>query len=142
MFKHQIMSGFQLADFVNNLDRVNAFAEQPGDCVRRLRTQDGDATVLQPSGDKILINLSVCENIEYLEQFVDQTAPVEFVKRCRAWFEKVQQSYIVLCSLPAGHEPGGHAAGEELKSLQSGGPSEEAFTFKEHYPTPETHDDR
>ena len=41
----------QMADFMNNLDRINALAEASPGFVWRLQTEEGNATALRPLGD-------------------------------------------------------------------------------------------
>ena len=48
-----------MADFVNNLDRINALADAAPGFVWRLQTEEGDATAVQPLGAQTLVNLSV-----------------------------------------------------------------------------------
>jgi hypothetical protein len=52
-----------LADFVSNLQRINALAEQAPGFVWRLATEEGDATALRPLGNDVLVNLSVWRNV-------------------------------------------------------------------------------
>jgi hypothetical protein len=49
----------RMADFVANLDRINALAEGSPGFVWRLQTEEGDATALRPLGDNTLVNMSV-----------------------------------------------------------------------------------
>ena len=51
-----------MADFVANLDRINALAEASPGFVWRLQTEEGDATSVRPLGEDILINISVWKN--------------------------------------------------------------------------------
>ena len=48
-----------LADFVANLDPVNAAAEVAPGYIWRLQSDDGDATGFRPFGDDILVNLTL-----------------------------------------------------------------------------------
>jgi hypothetical protein len=49
----------RMADFVANLDRINALAEASTGFVWRLQPEQGDATSMRPMGDDTLVNLSV-----------------------------------------------------------------------------------
>lgn len=42
-----------MADFVANLDRINALAESSPGFVWRLQTEEGDATAMRPMGGNI-----------------------------------------------------------------------------------------
>lgn len=57
----------EMADFVNNLDRINALAEQSPGFIWRLKTEEGDATAIRPLGDKTLVNLSVWKDVAALQ---------------------------------------------------------------------------
>jgi len=70
-----------LEDFVENLDQINALAEQSPGYVWRLQTDDGNATAVRPSGDEYLVNLSVCKDIESLHNFVYESAHIEIMRR-------------------------------------------------------------
>ncbi|HEY2402890.1 MAG TPA: DUF3291 domain-containing protein, partial [Steroidobacteraceae bacterium] len=55
-----------LADFVANLDRINALAEASEGFVWRLQTAEGDATALRPLGDDTIVNMSVWRDVTSL----------------------------------------------------------------------------
>src|SRR5262245_43383250 len=64
----------RMADFVNNLDRVNAIAEHTPGFVWRLQDDSGNATAIHAFDDpRMLLNMSVWESVEALERFVWQT---------------------------------------------------------------------
>ncbi len=55
-----------LADFVANLQRINALAEASPGFVWRLADEGGDATALRPFGEDVLVNLSLWRDVESL----------------------------------------------------------------------------
>ena len=60
-----------MADFVSNLDRINALAESSPGFVWRLQTEEGDATAIRPyDDDMVLVNMSVWESVDALAAFV------------------------------------------------------------------------
>ena len=59
-----------LADFVANLDRINALADRSPGFVWRLQTEDGDASAIRHFGEDMLVNMSVWENVEALNCYV------------------------------------------------------------------------
>ena len=64
----------RMADFVNNLDRVNAIAEHTPGFVWRLQDDSGNATAIHAFDDPcMLLNMSVWESVDALERFVWQT---------------------------------------------------------------------
>ena len=85
-----------MADFVANLDRINALAEASPGFVWRLQTEEGDATSVRPLGEDILINISVWKDVESLNTYVYESAHVEIMRRRKEWFERMRDAYVVL----------------------------------------------
>lgn len=125
-----------MADFVANLDRINALAEAAPGFVWRLQSDDGNATAFRPFGDSTLVNLSVWANVEALNEYVYKSAHVEIMKRRKEWFDRMQDAYMVLWWVPAGHHPDEAEAMQRLQTLRAMGPTERAFTFKQNFPAP------
>ena len=130
----------EMAEFVDNLERINALAERSPGYVWRLQTENGDATALRPFGDDRLVNMSVWANIESLQNFVYKSAHVEIMRRRREWFSKIREAYTVLWWVPAGHIPTIAEARQKLDRLRIDGPGTEAFTFSKAYPAPDSHE--
>ena len=131
-----------MADFVNNLDRINALAEASPGFVWRLQTEEGNATALRPTEDEnFLVNMSVWEDADSLSQFVFKSAHVEIMRRRREWFERMVEAYLVLWG-PKGHVPTVDEALAKLARLREHGPSPEAFTFRTAFPPPDAAPDR
>ncbi len=126
----------QLADFVANLDRINALADDAPGFIWRLQTEEGDATALRPFGEEFIVNLSVWEDVESLNHFVHHSAHIEIMRRRRKWFEHLRAVYMVLWWIPQGHEPSIGEAAERLARLRQHGPTAEAFTFRMAFPAP------
>src|SRR5438128_9496764 len=84
-----------MADFVNNLDVINALAEKSAGYVWRLQTEQGDATLLRPLGNDMLVNLSVWRDVAALHAFVFSSEHVQIMRRRREWFESMEQAYVV-----------------------------------------------
>ncbi|MCU6434018.1 DUF3291 domain-containing protein [Undibacterium sp. Jales W-56] len=126
-----------MADFVANLDRINALAEASDGFVWRLQTEEGDATTVRPLGDETLINMSVWRDVESLNNYVYGSAHVDIMRRRKEWFERMQESYIVLWWVSKGHRPSLDEAIAKLALLRSDGPGEAAFTFRHAYAPPD-----
>lgn len=122
-----------MADFVANLDRINALAEAAPGFVWRLEGDGGDAAALRPLGENTLVNLSVWQDVESLHRYVYASGHVEIMRRRQDWFERMAQAYVVLWWVPAGHTPSVAEAVERLNLLRSQGPSPQAFTFKQAF---------
>jgi hypothetical protein len=126
-----------MADFVANLDRINALAENSEGFVWRLKDYGNNATSIKVYDDDfIIVNMSVWQNTEALFQYVYQSAHVEIFKRRKEWFEKMSQMHMVLWYVPAGHRPTVNEAVEKLNYLRKNGETPLAFTFKKRF-TPE-----
>lgn len=118
-----------MADFVANLDRINAVAETSAGFVWRLQTEEGDATTLRPLGDHTLVNVSVWRDVQSLNAYVYRSAHSEIMRRRKEWFGRMPQSYLVLWWVPQGHRPGVSEAMAKLELLRAEGPTRDAFTF-------------
>jgi hypothetical protein len=122
-----------MADFVANLDPINALADDSPGFVWRLQTDDGDATSIQAYDDELMIiNMSVWESIDQLAEFVYRSGHVAVMRRRREWFERMR-IYMVLWWVPEGHTPTIAEALERLEHLETHGPSPHAFTFKQRF---------
>jgi Domain of unknown function (DUF3291) len=127
-----------MADFVANLDRINALAERTPGFVWRLQTEEGNATAIRPYEDeKIAVNMSVWRDVASLNAYVYSSAHVEIMRRRREWFEKMDQAFLVLWWVPRGHRPSIEEAKAKLEMLRAKGPTAEAFTFRQAFPPPD-----
>ena len=129
----------RLADFMANLDRINALAERSPGFVWRLQSDSGNATDIQVSDDpRLIINLSVWESVEALAGFAYRTAHSKIMARRAEWFERMERPYLALWWVPAGHRPDVAEAMAKLDRLAERGPSPEAFTFETRFPPPDS----
>jgi len=133
----------RLADFVAQLDPVNAVADGAPGFVWRLQTEDGNATAVRAfeqdaegSGGGILLNMSVWESVETLAAYVYGAAHVAVLRRRREWFERMKDAYTALWWIPRGHIPTVGEAEDRVKHLRAHGPTPYAFTLKVHFPPP------
>lgn len=126
-----------MADFVANLERINALAEAAPGYVWRLQDEAGDATAIRPFGAQVLVNLSVWRDVQSLSDYVYKSAHREMLKRRREWFDKAEQTHMVLWWVPAGHRPGVDEAAERLAHLHEHGASAHAFGFRQAFAAPD-----
>lgn len=129
-----------MADFVANLDRVNALADRAPGFVWRLQTDEGDATALRPMGEDMLVNMSVWQDVVSLHAFVYRSGHVDVMRRRKEWFERMSEAYVVLWWVPRGHRPSLEEAHERLLHLRRHGPRPHAFNFREPFPAPDAVD--
>lgn len=126
-----------MKEFVDNLDRVNELAESSSGFVWRLKDESNNASSFNPYNDEqIIINISVWEDVESLEQFTYKTFHTDFLKRRKEWFMKYGQAHFALWWIEKGQFPTIDQAVERLEYLQKNGPSEYAFSFKQRYNQP------
>jgi len=126
-----------MADFVANLERINALAEATPGYLWRLQDEAGDATAIRPFGADVLVNLSLWRDVQSLSDYVYKSAHSEMLKRRREWFDKAEQAHMVLWWVPAGHRPGVEEAAERLAHLRAHCPRAHAFGFRQAFAAPD-----
>lgn len=92
-----------MADFVANLEHVNALTEHSPGFVWRLKDGSGDATAIRPIGDDIIVNMSAWTDVASLSNYAFKSAHAEIMRRRNAWFERVAEANAVLWWVPNGH---------------------------------------
>ena len=121
----------QMAEFVDNLERINGLAEQSPGYIWRLQDDSGDATSIQLFDDpQIIVNMSVWESVDALKNFIFNTHHVDFLKRRYDWFEKMQQASHVMWWVESGHLPNTTEAVGRLEHLRKHGDASNAFGFR------------
>ncbi|MCK9915229.1 DUF3291 domain-containing protein [Microbacteriaceae bacterium K1510] len=123
----------RMAEFVSNVARVNALAEQIDGFVWRLQGESGNAMGMTVYGDpRVLPNLTVWKDVEALERFVWKTVHNRFYGRREEWFEKMDTP-LVMWWVPEDHRPSVDEGVARLEHLKAHGPSDHAFGW-EHLP--------
>ncbi|MBZ0303084.1 MAG: DUF3291 domain-containing protein [Anaerolineae bacterium] len=123
-----------MADFVDNLTRINHLGSQTPGFVWQLTNDQGDSTSFRFDGDDdLLINMTVWESIEALYEFTYKSGHVDFFRRRREWFATMERPHLVLWWVPAGHQPTLEEAAQRLAHLEAHGPTPLAFTFKQRF---------
>lgn len=127
-----------MADFVAQLESVNAIADRsPGFVWRLADASGGAATGIDAFEDPlILINMSVWETIEALEDYTYRSLHSGLLKGRKNWFEPMAVPHLALWWIPLGKLPSVEEAKEKLSTLRERGPSPEAFTFRERFGVP------
>ena len=121
----------QIAEFVDNLDRINALAESSKGFVWRLKDDDNNATSIQAFDDPMyIVNMSVWESVESLKDFVYRSGHMEIMRKRSNWFERPKDHTMVLWWVPEGHMPSLEEAKSKLEFLNKHGESPNAFTFR------------
>jgi hypothetical protein len=127
-----------LADFVAQLDPINALADCSPGFVWRLQGADGNATSIHAFDDeRLIVNMSVWESLESLAAYVYSGDHAAVMKRRRTWFEHMREVITALWWVPAGHRPTVAEAEDRLRCLRAHGPTPYAFSFKKPFPSPD-----
>jgi len=126
-----------MKEFVDNLDRVNALAENSPGFIWRLKDESNNASSFNPFDDEqVIINISVWEDITSLENFTYRTFHTDFLKRRKEWFYKYGKVHFALWWIEKGKYPSIQDAIERLEHLQSNGATEKAFNFRDKFARP------
>jgi len=131
--KYSIESA-EMIDFVDNLENINALAEDSPGFVWRLQTDDGDATGIDFFGSDVLVNMSIWSDVESLYNYVYKSAHAKIMSRRKEWFLRVKEVYTVLWWAPEGSIPSLDEAKSKLELLKTQGPTAQAFTIKQAFP--------
>jgi Domain of unknown function (DUF3291) len=122
----------RMADFYDNLDRINAAAERMPGFVWRLKDDSGNATGIPWAGDPAFaVNLTVWENVEALEKFVFMTAHRGIYARKHEFFEPEAKPTFVMWLVAEGHIPTLEEARDRLDHYRQHGGSEFAFGWSD-----------
>lgn len=123
-----------MADFVAQLDYINAIADKSPGFVWRLQTEEGNATQMRVFEDeRLIVNMSVWESIEALHDYAYRSEHAPLIGKRKTWFEPLGAPHQVLWWIPAGHIPTPQEGKERLAILAQHGPTGEAFTFKKPF---------
>ena len=123
-----------MADFVNNLDRINALADQSDGFVWRLQDIENNATAIQAfEDDTLIINMSVWASMASLFEFTYKSDHVEIFSRRKEWFSRIKDMHMVFWFVPIGHIPTPKEARERLEYANKYGTTPYAFSFKDKF---------
>lgn len=120
----------KIADFVAQLDAVNALADQSPGFVWRLKSESGNATDGPYCHDPlVVVNLSVWQSVEALRAFTYASKHAEVFRDRERWFEKEPRPPGCLWWIPAGHTPTVEEGHERLEHYRKLGATPYAFWF-------------
>jgi len=127
----------RIAEFVAQLDSVNALADRSPGFVWRLQSASGNATDVAYNDDPlVIVNMSVWESVEALRDYVYLSRHVEVLRERAHWFEKPALPHYCLWWVPAGHIPTVMEGRERLEHYQRLGATEFSFWFSQRFPAP------
>jgi len=126
-----------MAEFVAQLDAINAVADESPGFVWRLQSESGNATDIQAYADpRVIINMSVWETAEALFNYVYKSDHLSVLRRRKDWFERSHRPSTTLWWIEEGTMPTVEDGVSRLDLLAEHGPTAHAFTFKERFPPP------
>lgn len=123
-----------IAPFADALDEINALADRAPGFVWRLQTDEGNATSIQVDDDElVIVNMSVWESAEALNDYVYRTDHTAFLRRRAEWFERSEGPTTALWWVDADHRPSPQEGMARLRTLRDKGPTAEAFGFRTRF---------
>jgi heme-degrading monooxygenase HmoA len=125
----------RIAEFVAQLDPVNALAENAPGFVCRLKSDAGNATDIVYNDDPfVIVNMSVWESVEALRDFTYTSKHIDVFRKRAEWFERMTKPHYCLWWVPAGHVPTVAEGRERLEHYQEHGATPYAFWFSQLFP--------
>ena len=127
----------KIAEFVAQLEPINALADKAPGFVWRLQSESGNATDIAYCDDPfIIVNMSVWESIEALRNFAYKSDHARVFRDRAKWFERMANRTTELWWIPAGHLPTVAEGRERLRHYQSNGATPYSFWFTQPFPQP------
>ena len=124
----------RIADFQNNLDRVNGLAARSPGFVWRLDDAAMETAQLDANGvfdnPRTASTLSVWEDFDSLWNFVWKTVHRRFYDRRAEWYDAKGNGNFVMWWVPVGHRPDVAEGMARFEQLQTHGSSDFAFGWK------------
>ena len=122
----------KIADFTNNIDRVNAVAARSVGFVWRMTDEDMEAAQHDPLGvlggnPRVASTLSVWRDAQSLLTFVFNTVHKQFYDRASEWFTPGISGKMVLWWVPEGTRPGIEEAVARYEHWTAEGDTDFAF---------------
>jgi len=122
----------RIADFRDNLERVNRLAERMEGFVWRHVDDSGNATDTRVGEDPMMIyNASVWRDGAALDRFVWGTLHAQFYRRRAEWFSVLGAMHMAMWWVPEGHRPSPAEAMARLARIEAEGPGAQAFGWAE-----------
>lgn len=131
----------KIAEFVAQLEPINALADKAPGFIWRLQSASGNATDIPYSGDpSMMVNMSVWESLEALRDYAYKSDHARVLRDRARWFEKLNTPVYCLWWIPAGHIPTIAEGRERLEHYQQHGPTSYSFWFSQHFSQPADED--
>jgi hypothetical protein len=122
----------RMSGFTGAIDAINAIAERSTGFVWRLKSDSGNALDIRVDDDpRFIINMSVWESAEALEQFVWRTAHARVYSRKAQWFPHPGEANLALWWVEPGTMPTAGEGMARLERLRAHGPGPDAFGWEQ-----------
>lgn len=118
-----------MADFFDNVDRLNALAERSPGFVWRLIVPKSDQDRAAQLKGTVLTTLSVWQSAEALGDYVFNTLHVQFYLRRREWFDDISRAHMVMWD-HAGDWPDEAEAEARRAHYDAHGPTDYAYGWE------------
>jgi hypothetical protein len=128
----------KIAEFVAQLDPINALADRAPGFVWRLQSASGNATdiLYNPDDPTMMVNMSVWESLQALREYAYRSDHARVFRDRAKWFEKLEKPHYCLWWVPAGHIPTVREGRERLEHYQEHGATPFSFWFSQCFPEP------
>lgn len=127
----------KIAEFVSQLEPINALADRAPGFVWRLQSNSGNATDIAYNDDPfVIVNMSVWESIEALRAYAYKSDHARVFRDRSKWFEKMDKPSYCLWWIPSAHIPTVAEGRERLEHYQTHGATPYSFWFSQHFPHP------
>lgn len=120
----------RLAEFFDNIPRMNTLAERSPGFLWRLRDDTQAHKDLFANEPRMTMTLSLWQDVDSLRHFTFKTLHRVFRSRTAEWFEPLGAAYLVIWDVPEGHHPDHLEAWENLTALRAQGPTSTRFGTK------------
>lgn len=122
-----------IADFADNLDKINAIAEAAPGFIWRLKDDENNATSFNPYNNELMIvNISVWTDLEALKAYAYHTDHMTFFQRRYEWFKSLDKPHMCLWWTDHNHMPDANEGKKRLDHLWDNGSTQYAFDFKSY----------
>ncbi|MEM1299200.1 MAG: DUF3291 domain-containing protein [Pseudomonadota bacterium] len=126
----------RMAEFTNNIDRMNAVAARSPGYVWRLEDEEGPDAPQFPGDPLMTFTLSVWKDLDSLRRFTWSTIHKRFRLRGNEWFQPLGRPYLATWPIAKDHRPDGREALAMLELLTRKGPSRTVFGTEALTPVP------
>ena len=125
----------ELAEFLEQVDAINAPADQSPGFIWRLQTPEGNTTGVRINDDdRLFLNLTVWESVEALREYAYRSGHIDVMRRRKEWFVPYGSNYLAMWWVPAVTLPTVDEGLARIEYIDEYGASAHAFGFRQQFP--------